>query len=202
VDRSSSGPGLARADRVQNRRFLAIASDVGLDPEATDAFVFAYEALAKDERLRLVDALMKDLARAGKDPGRAIAALFLTEEDPALIDHLYRALRTGSAAAPPPAVAFEVGHEAEGGVLLAIPDGTALAALVVTWSEHDAHVTLSTVPSSVEAIELLRGGSGGVARACVASAAVDLAAARMWQFLAAGGALPAGVERFAPLFSA
>lgn len=194
-------PGLARADRAPHRRFLAIARGLGVDDDATDAFLYAYQALPAADRRRLADAVAKDLEREGHDTGRAIAALFLSERDPAVLDHLWRALRTVPAA--PTTLAFEAGTEDAGGVLLAFSENDALSALVVGWRGDDTTIVVTRVASSAEAIAKLRGLAGNsTARQSDTAAAIDVAAERLWRHRLRGGALPAGIVRFAPLFSA
>ncbi len=195
-------PGLARADRLPHRRFVAIARGLGIDDAATDAFVYAYSALPADDRRRLADAVVQDLERAGQDPGRALAALFLCEEDPRVLDHLWRALRAGPIA-PPATLAYEAGTEEAGGVLLAMPERGALGALLIAWRADVTTVEVTTVVSSTDAIARLRALAGeAFARECQPGAAIDVAAERLWRHRLRGGALPAGIRRFAPLFSA
>lgn len=194
-------PGLARADRAPRSRFVAIARGLGVDDAATDAFVYAYTSLPADERRRLADIVAKDLERAGQDTGRALAALFLCEEDPAVLEHLWRALRGERAARA--TLAFEAGGEETGGLLLGLPEREALGALLIGWRAEHTTVDVALVGSSADAMARLGDLVGGAqVRPAEPARVIDLAAERLWHHRVRGGELPAGIGRFAPLFSA
>ncbi len=186
---------------MPHRRFVAIARGLGVDEGATDAFVYAYQALPAADRRRLADAVARDLERAGEDPGRALAALFLAESDPSVLDHLFRALREPPAA--PATFAFDASDGDAGGILLAFAENDAISALFLTWKGETTTVDVARVASSADAIERLRAMTGCArAREADADEAIDRAAERLWRHRRDGGVLPAGISRFAQLFSA
>jgi hypothetical protein len=199
---SHGKPGLARADRGARRRFVAIALGIGVDDEATDAFVYAYRAQGPDDRRRLADAVARDLDGAGHDPGRALAALFMAEDDPGVLAHLWARIRHVDA--PPSCAAGTLGDEAEGGVYLALAEAQGLFVLYVAWRADQT--TLEAGPARTEAEARGRlatlAPAGAKIREVPLAWAIDEAAERVWRHLRGGGALPAGAERFAPLFSA
>ncbi len=205
VGSRGSRPGLARADRIDRRRFVAIALGLGVDEEATDAFVYAYRAQSPVDRRRLADAVARDLDRAGHDPGRALAALFLAEEDPTVLAHLWERLHRSPDV--PSSVAAVVGDDAHGGVFLGLRTeargaASGLFALFVVWRGDRLELAVGEPESETEAIDRLGDLAGTRAlRSAPVSWAIDEAAERLWRHLRAGGALPAGAERFAPLFS-
>jgi hypothetical protein len=188
---------------------VAIALGLGVDDEATDAFVFAYRAQPPEGRRRLADAVARDLDRAGHDPGRALAALFLAEDDPAVLEHLWK--RLSRPAEAPASFACAAGDDTEGGVCLGLEGSVEAAcrgdarhpAHIVAWRGERVELAIEQVGSRAEAADRLAAFAGkSDAREAPVPWAVDEAAERVWRHLRSGGALPAGAERFAPLFSA
>jgi hypothetical protein len=178
-----SRPGIAKANRPRKGAFSRLIGEALRHDDALDALVFAYEGLPGADRRAMVDAVLQDADR----PGPALAALLFAEVEPRLRARIAEVLRTHADVD----LAWVSGTEADGAALLRdVTSAHGNDALRITWTAHEIE-GLAVEPSAEQSF---------FGRAMPRADAMAFLAPMLWRHLRRGGALPAGMQRFARLF--
>lgn len=201
-------PGLASTQRGRQGPFAALLGAASRDPAAARGLALAYASLDGVARRRIVEAVVADARAEGIAAGPALIPLLAVEDDA----DIARALADAISVAGPDAItvttaarALVRGDESEGAALVLRPlHGPFVEGLAIAWTRAEG-ITCSwfeplLAPGDTPVLEA-RLADGAPLEETPLAFAVDLLAPVLWRHRRAGRPTPAGIERFADLFS-